>query len=82
MHSLEDALAIIHAATPSVTHPHPLLAHPVSFDGDDTGDEEEDRNVADSGPSALAEALGTLHIQNEGLTSTFFGPTGGGEVRL
>jgi hypothetical protein len=84
MHSLEDALAILHATDSD--KPHPLL---LSFDGeDDDDDPPEDEPTLNlkavseeplQEESTLVDALGSLHIDGEG-GSRFFGPSGGAEV--
>lgn len=85
MHSLEDALAILHATDSD--KPHPLL---LSRDSEDDDDPPEDESTTlnlkavseePSQESTLVDALGSLHIDGEG-GSRFFGPSGGSEVRI
>ncbi|KAJ7481536.1 hypothetical protein FB451DRAFT_1030501 [Mycena latifolia] len=86
MHSLEDALAILHATDSD--KPHPLL---LSRDSESEDDQPEDEPTVTlnlkavseepSQESALADALGSLHIDGEG-GSRFFGPSGGSEAQL
>ncbi|KAJ7151463.1 hypothetical protein C8R43DRAFT_886981 [Mycena crocata] len=81
MHSLEDALAILHATDSD--KPHPLL---VSRDADDSDEDEPTldlKAVSEEPPqeSTLVDALGSLHIDGEG-GSRFFGPSGGAEAQL
>lgn len=73
IHSLEDAIAIVHDSN----DPHPLLKSV----GLDAEDEEEPmlKPVAEE-PTALVDALGTLHL--DGGSARFFGPSGGSEVGL
>jgi hypothetical protein len=76
MHSLEDAIAIIHDS--SITHP--LLA---SLSAEEDGEDGEESTLKpvdeESEPSALLDALGTLHLDGHG-GARFFGPSGGSEV--
>ncbi|KAJ6591053.1 hypothetical protein DFH09DRAFT_907769 [Mycena vulgaris] len=84
MHSLEDALAILHATDSD--KPHPLLS---SHDSDSEDDQPEDESTLNlkavseepSQESTLVGALGSLHIDGEG-GSRFFGPSGGSEAQL
>ncbi|KAJ7865263.1 hypothetical protein B0H13DRAFT_1637161 [Mycena leptocephala] len=86
MHSLEDALAILHATDSD--KPHPLL---LSFDGeeddDDPPEDEPTLNLKavseepSQEESTLVDALGSLHIDGEG-GSRFFGPSGGAEAQM
>jgi hypothetical protein len=75
IHSLEDAIVIAHDSN----EPHPLLAS--------VGTEEEEEQsmlkpaVEESEPSTLIDALGTLHLDDQG-AARFFGPYGGSEVLL
>lgn len=75
MHSLEDAIAIVHDSDTT----HPLLAS--------LGVEEEEEEsmlkpvVEESEPSTLLGVLGALHLDGHG-AARFFGPSGGSEVRL
>ena len=76
MHSLEDAIAIIHDS--SVTHP--LLTSLGVGEDEEDGEEPILQPVdEESGPSTLLDALGTLHIDGHG-GARFFGPSGGSEV--
>lgn len=85
MHSLEDALAILHATDSD--KPHPLLLSQGVDDDDDPPEEESTLNLKavseepslSSQESSLVDALGSLHIDGEG-ASRFFGPSGGAEV--
>lgn len=78
MHSLEDAVAIIHATHSN--NSHPLLS--LSDDDDDDDDEPILKPVIEEGnTSTLSDALGSLHIDGHG-TARFFGPSGGSEVCL
>ena len=70
MHSLEDAVAIIHATTSD--DPHPLLIPTRDEDNDILKSTTED-------PSTSADPLGSLHIDRGG-GARFFGPSGGTEV--
>jgi hypothetical protein len=87
MHSLEDALAILHATDSD--KPHPLLLSHDSESEDDQPEEESALNLkavseepsSSSQESTLVDALGSLHIDGEG-GSRFFGPSGGAEVRI
>ena len=75
MHSLEDAVAIMHAD--SSDRPHHLLSAI-----DDDADEEEPilKPITEEIESSLlTDALGALHIDDRG-AARFFGPTGGSEV--
>ncbi|KAJ6613565.1 hypothetical protein B0H10DRAFT_2436370 [Mycena sp. CBHHK59/15] len=82
MHSLEDALAILH--TSDSDKPHPLLVKRETDDDDYQVEEESTLNlkaVSEEPPtqeSTLVDALGSLHIDGEG-ASRFFGPSGGAE---
>jgi hypothetical protein len=75
MHSLEDAIAIVHDSNDT----HPLLTS--------AGVEEEEEEsilkpvVEESETSALVDALGTLHVDGHG-AARFFGPSGASEVCL
>jgi hypothetical protein len=76
MHSLEDAIAIVHNSNDT----HPLLMS--------VGVEEEEEEesilkpvVEEAYTSTLVDALGTLHVDGQG-SSRFFGPSGGSEVCL
>lgn len=81
MHSLEDALAIVHAT--SSNHPHPLLQAPEGDNDEDYDDSEPRLKPIDEEPagsaSCLADGLGTLFIDDHG-SSRFFGRSGGSEV--
>ncbi|KAJ7507209.1 hypothetical protein B0H11DRAFT_1970739 [Mycena galericulata] len=86
MHSLEDALAILHATDSE--HPHPLLLSRELEDADDQPEEEPTLNLkavseerTSPQESSLVDAPGSLHIDGEG-ASRFFGPSGGAESLL
>ncbi|KAJ7704352.1 hypothetical protein B0H17DRAFT_921443 [Mycena rosella] len=84
MHSLEDALAILHATDSD--KPHPLLLLHESDSEDDQPEDEPTLNLKavseePSQESTLVDALGSLHIDGEG-GSRFFGPSGGAEAQL
>ena len=70
MHCLEDAVSIIHGTTSS-DGPHPLLIP--------TKDDKHSLKPVTEDPSALADTLGSLHIDRGG-GARFFGPSGGAEV--
>ncbi|KII91821.1 hypothetical protein PLICRDRAFT_38677 [Plicaturopsis crispa FD-325 SS-3] len=80
MHSLEDALAILNSDTPGAEHPHPLLASSRALD-DNGVEEEKDDDGSEPESSALMDALGALHITDEG-RGRFYGPSGGSESLL
>lgn len=88
MHSLEDALAILHATDSD--KPHPLLISRGVDDDDDRSEEEptlklkavsEEPSSTYTQESSSVDALGSLHIDGEG-ASRFFGPSGGAEVNI
>ncbi|KAG6864818.1 hypothetical protein C0991_006939 [Blastosporella zonata] len=79
MHSLEDALAIIHASASD--GPHPLLNIPTEHDEDEQEEPALKPVAEEHVASALSESLGSLHIDRKG-TARFFGPSGGSESLL
>ncbi|CAL1709670.1 unnamed protein product [Somion occarium] len=77
--ALEDALAIAQAQESDT--PHVLLSTPWKPDDEDvTLQEPQDFEVPNL--ENLADALGTLHIDEKEKTMQFFGPTGGTESIL
>ncbi|KAJ7028724.1 hypothetical protein C8F04DRAFT_963706 [Mycena alexandri] len=83
MHSLEDALSILHGTDSDKLHP--LLLAQESEDDDDPPEEEQSTlnlkaisEEPSQEESSLVDALGSLHIDGEG-ASRFFGPSGGAE---
>ncbi|KAF8237437.1 hypothetical protein L208DRAFT_1247461 [Tricholoma matsutake] len=76
MHSLEDAIAIVHDSSDT----HPLL---MSLDVDDEDVEVEEGLILkpvieELEPSTLLDSLGALHLDRHG-GARFFGPSGGSE---
>jgi hypothetical protein len=76
MHSLEDALAIIHATDSKQLHP--LLAQSLVFD-DDVAESEDTKTFSQSS-AGLTDASGGLYMDGDHGASRFFGPSGGSEV--
>jgi hypothetical protein len=78
MHSLEDAIAIVHDSNDT----HPLLA---CIKVEEEKEEEEELIlkpvIEEAQPATLLDALGTLHLDAHG-GARFFGPSGGSEVCL
>lgn len=86
MHSLEDALSILHGTESGQSHP--LLVAQESEDDDYPPEEEQSTlnlkaisEEPSQQESSLVDALGSLHIDGEG-ASRFFGPSGGAEVSI
>lgn len=78
MHSLEDAIAIIHGN--GSNSPHPLLTTTTLEDYDDEDEPVLKAVVEEKETSALSNSFGSLHIDDHG-AARFFGPSGGSEVR-
>ena len=78
MRALEDALAIAQAGESA--SPHPLLTAGFVFDDENMRDSEQ--RPSNDKVESIAEAFGTLHIDEKERTQRFFGPSGGSEVCL
>ncbi|KAG1767816.1 hypothetical protein EDD22DRAFT_772813 [Suillus occidentalis] len=80
MRSLEDALAILQVNTS--TQPHPLLTNKWSDEEADSGIDTKP-TMAESNLHGLIDSLGSLYLDGDPQsgTASFFGPSGGSEVR-
>lgn len=80
MHSLEDALAIIHGSESDRVHPLLSANEPNEDAEEDASQLSPVSEETAQSHVPLREALGTLWLDKEG-GARFFGPSGGSEVR-